>query len=101
MTKRRKRTPAELKEFDEMLEGLKGEEDFYDFYDTVDFHLNPEDEVNALGQSLRTRVQNPGPFDKEWFYQRVQPGTYTVKLLAGDRVFTHKSVILQDYWYDK
>ena len=101
MTKRRKRTPAELKEFDEMLEGLKGEEDFYDFYDTVDFHLNPEDEVNALGQSLRTRVQNPGPFDKEWFYQRVQPGTYTVKLLVGDRVFTHKSVILQDYWYDK
>lgn len=101
MTKRRRRTAEEVAQLERLLKGLKGEEDFYDFYDTVDFYLNPDDEVNALGQSLHTRVQNPGPFEKEWFYQRVQPGTYTVKLLVDDRVFTHKSVILQDYWYDK
>ncbi|MFQ5865576.1 MAG: hypothetical protein ACE5IW_10140 [bacterium] len=101
MTKRRKRTPKEIVQLKEMLEGIKDEEDFYDFYDTVDYYLNPDDEVNALGQSLHTRVQNPGPFDREWLYQRVQPGEYTIKLISDTKVLVRKVQILQDYWYDK
>lgn len=101
MTKRRKRTPAEQERFERRLPFLEEEEDFYDYYDTVDFHLDPEDEVNALGQSLRSRVAYRGPFDKEWLYQRVQPGTYTVKLIVDGLELTEDVRILQDHWYDK
>ena len=71
-----------------------------DYYDTVDFHLDPDDEVNALGQSLHTRVSFGGPFDREWAYQRVQPGRYTIKLIVGDETLTGSVQILQDHWYD-
>ena len=77
------------------------EEDFYDYYDTVDFHLNADDEVDAWGQSQRTRAGGRGPYSREWRYQRVQPGRYTVKLIVGGETLTETADILQDYWYDK
>ena len=101
MTKRRARTSEEKEELKEMLVGIEGEADFFDFYDTVDFFLNPDDEVNALGQSLRTRVQNPGPFDQDWVYQRVQPGEYSIRLIIGGETITRQTKILQDHWYDQ
>lgn len=77
------------------------EEDSYDYYDTVDFYLDPDDEVNALDQSLHTRVSFSGPFDKEWRYQCVQPGRDTVKMIVGDEALTGNVDMLQDLWYDK
>ena len=102
MTKRRsKRSAREAKRVSEEYPSMEEEEDFYDYYDTVDFHLDPDDEVNALGQSLHTRVSFSGPFDKEWRYQRVQPGRYTIKLTVGGETLSGHVDILQDHWYDK
>lgn len=101
MTKRRKRTPEEQERYDRRLKFMETEEDFYDYYDTVDFYLDADDEVNALGQSLHTRVAYSGPFDKDWTYQRVQPGTYTIKLIAGEEERVGRVEILQDYWFDR
>jgi hypothetical protein len=102
MTKRsRKRSPREAERVEVGLPSMEEEEDFYDYYDTVDFHLDPDDEVNVLGQSQHTRVSFGGPFDKEWAYQRVQPGRYTIKLIVGDETLTGNVDILQDHWYDK
>lgn len=77
------------------------EEDFYDYYDTVDFHLNADDEVDAWGQSQRTRAGGSGPYHREWRYQRVQPGRYTIRLKVGGETLTETADILQDHWYDK
>lgn len=101
MTKRRKRTPEEQKEFESRRPFMDEEEDFYDYYDTVDFYLNPDDEVNVLGQSLHTRVGVRGPFDDDWAYQRVPPGEYMVKLTVGSTVLTRKVQILKDRWYKR
>lgn len=101
MTKRRARTTEEKEEMKEILIGIEEESDFFDFYDTVDFFLNSDDEVNSLGQSLRTRVQNSGPFDRDWIYQRVLPGEYTIKLIIGGKTVTQKVQILKDQGLDK
>lgn len=103
MTKRRQRTPEEVEEAEKKIAGPEDYdlEDFYDYYDSVDFHLNADDEVNALGQSLHSRVQNLGPFDRQWFFQRVQPGEYRVKLTVGDQTLIETAEILEDHWFDK
>ena len=101
MTKRRARTTEEKEKLKEILIGIKEESDYFDFYDTVDFFLNSDDEVNSLGQSLRTRVQNSGPFDRDWIYQRVIPGEYTIKLIIGGMTETKKVQIFKDQGLDK
>lgn len=102
MTKRgRKRTAEEVARYDRRL--VEGEtEPFYDYYDTVDYFGDPDEEVDKRGLSLRTRVaRTPGTRGREYVLKRVLPGEYTIKLIAGQKVHLKKSVILQDYWYDK
>jgi hypothetical protein len=38
---------------------------------------------------------------REYVFKRVQPGGYTIKLAVGDNILEGKSVILQDFWYEK
>jgi photosystem II stability/assembly factor-like uncharacterized protein len=102
MTKRgRKRTAEEIARYDRRV--AEGEtEPFYDYYDTVDYFGDPDEEVDKSGLSLRTRVARaPGARGREYVFKRVQPGEYTIKLIAGDKVLIRKSAILQDYWYEK
>jgi photosystem II stability/assembly factor-like uncharacterized protein len=102
MTKRgRKRTPEEVASWDEQV--AKGEkEPFYDYYDTNEHYGEADEEVGRTGLSLRTRVAwEPGMRGREYVFKRVQPGGYTIKLAVGDKVLKRKSVILQDFWYDK
>lgn len=102
MTKRgRKRTPEEIAEWDE--EVAKGEkEPFYDYYDTNEYYGEADEEVARSGLSLRTRVAwEPGMRGREYVFKRVQPGEYTIKLAVGHKILEEKSVILQDFWYDK
>jgi photosystem II stability/assembly factor-like uncharacterized protein len=101
MTKRgRKRTAEEIARYDRRV--TEGEtEPFYDYYDTVDYFGNPDEEVDKRGFSLRTRVARaPGTRGREYVFKRVQPGEYTIKLIAGEKVLIKKSVILQDHWYE-
>jgi photosystem II stability/assembly factor-like uncharacterized protein len=102
MTKRgRKRTPEEIARYDRRV-AQGGTEPFYDYYDTVDFYGDPDDEVGKKGRSLRTRAaRTPGTRGREYVFKRVQPGEYTIKLLAGEKELTKKSVILQDHWYEE
>ncbi len=100
MTKRgRKRTAEEIARYDRRV--TEGEtEPFYDYYDTVDYFGNPDEEVDKRGLSLRTRVARaPGTRGREYVFKRVQPGEYTIKLIAGEKVLIKKSIILQDHWY--
>lgn len=102
MTKRgRKKTPKEIARWDK--EVATGErEPFYDYYDTNEFFGSPDEEVGITGLSLRTRVAwEPGMRCREYVLKRVQPGEYTIRLTIGDKGLTRKSVILQDYWFDK
>jgi len=102
MTKRgRKRTPEEIARWDEQV--AKGEkEPFYDYYDTNEHYGEEDEEVGRTGLSLRTRVAwEPGMRGREYVLKRVQPGEYTIELNVGDKVLKRKSVILQDFWYDK
>jgi photosystem II stability/assembly factor-like uncharacterized protein len=102
MTKRgRKRTPEEIARWDEQV--AKGEkEPFYDYYDTNEYYGEADEEVGRTGLSLRTRVAwEPGMRGREYVFKRVQPGEFTIKLLVGDKILTGKSLILQDFWYDK
>jgi photosystem II stability/assembly factor-like uncharacterized protein len=102
MTKRgRKRTVEEIARYDRRV--AEGEtEPFFDYYDTVDYFGDPDEEVDRNGRSLRTRVaRTPGTRGREYVLKRVQPGEYTIKLLAGDKTLTKTSVILRDYWYEK
>jgi len=102
MTKRgRKRIPEEIERRDEQV--AKGEkEPFYDYYDTNEHYGEADEEVGRTGLSLRTRVAwEPGMRGRDYVLKRVQPGEYTIKLTVGDKVLKRKSVILQDFWYDK
>jgi len=102
MTKRgRKKTPKEIARWDK--EVATGErEPFYDYYDTNEFFGNPGEEVGITGLSLRTRVPwEPGMRGREFVLIRVQPGEYTIKLYVGEAVFSQKSTLLQDHWYDQ
>jgi photosystem II stability/assembly factor-like uncharacterized protein len=102
MTKRgRKRTPEEIARWDEQV--AKGEkEPFYDYYDTNEHYGEADEEVGRFGLSLRTRVAwEPGMRGREYVFKRVQPGEYTIKFMVEDKVLKRKSVILQDFWYDK
>jgi hypothetical protein len=102
MTKRgRKRTAEEIARYDRRV-AEDETEPFYDYYDTVDYFGDPDEEVDKRGLSLRTRVARaPGTRNREYVFKRVQPGEYTVRFITGDKVLTKKSVILQDYWYEK
>jgi hypothetical protein len=102
MTKRgRKRTPEEIARWDEQV--AKGEkEPFYDYYDTNEHYGEADGEVGRFGLSLRTRVAwEPGMRGREYIFKRVQPGEYTIKLAVGDNILKGKSIILQDFWYEK
>ncbi len=102
MTKRgRKRTPEEIVRWDEQV--AKGEkEPFYDYYDTNEHYGEEDEEVGRTGLSLRTRVAwEPGMRGREYVLKRVQPGEYTIELAVGDKVLKRKSVIFQDFWYNK
>lgn len=102
MTKRdRKRTDEEIAKYDRRVAEAETEP-FYDYYDTVDYFGNPDEEVDKTGRSLRTRVARVAEArGREYVYKRVQPGEYTIRLIAGSKVLTKKAVILQDYWYEK
>ncbi len=102
MTKRRKRTREEIIEWEKEQKLLAEDEEFFDYYDTVDYYGDADYEVDKWGRSLRTRVHMPpGLTEREWFYTRVKPGDYTIKLSAAGTVLSGKSVILKDHWYDK
>jgi len=102
MTKRgRKRTAEEIVRYDRRVAEAETEP-FYDYYDTVDYFGDPDEEVDKRGLSLRTRVARaPGSRGREYVFKRVQPGEYTIKCIAGEKVLTKKAAILQDYWYEK
>jgi len=97
----RKRTPEEIAEYDQ--EVATGErEPFYDYYDIVDYYGSPDEEVGKSGLSLRTRVAGePGLRGREYELKRVQPGTYTIKVIVDNKTLTGKSVIQCDHWYDQ
>jgi hypothetical protein len=102
MTKRdRKRTAEEIAKYDE--EVATGErEPFYDYYDTNEFFAEPDEEVGKTGLSLSTRVPwEPGMRGREYVLKRVQPGEYTIVLMAGKTTLKQTAVIMQDHWYDK
>ncbi len=102
MTKRKKRSKEEIKEWEQEQKILAEDEEFFDYYDTVDYYGEADEEVDKWGRSLRTRVhQPPGLTEKEYKYFRVEPGEYTITLEAGGNVFVRKSVILKDYWFEK
>lgn len=102
MTKRgKKKTEEEIAEWDYLMANEE-REPFYDYYDTNEHFGSPEDEVGITGLSLRTRVAwEPGMNGREYEYKRVQPGTYTVKLIVGDKSLEAEAVIMQDFWFDK
>ena len=102
MTKRgQKRTEEEIARYDRRV-AEDETEPFYDYYDTVDYFGDSDEEVDKRGFSLRTRVaRTPGTRGREYVFKRVQPGEYTIKLIAGEKVLTKNSVILRDYWYEK
>ena len=97
----RKKSPEEIARWDEQV--AKGEkEPFYDYYDTNEHYGEADEEVGRTGLSLRTRVAwEPGMRGREYVLKRVQPGEYTIELTVGDKVLKRKSVIFQDFWYDK
>ena len=101
MTRREKRSPAEIIEWEKEQEMLRQEEEFFDYYDTVEYYGPPSEEVDRWGRSLRTRVHHPpGLTQRDYKYFRVKPGEYRVVLKVGSRQVAKKSLILPDYWYD-
>jgi len=100
MTWRRKRTPEEVARWERLQKYLEEDEEFFDYYDTVDWFGDPDEEVDKWGRSLRTRAHHPpGLTEREYAYYRVQPGTYTIALVAGGKIFQREAVILPDFWF--
>ncbi len=72
-----------------------------DYYDTVDFYGPADDEVTMDGRSMRSRVHDPGPTERDFKHFRVPPGEYTIVLTVGDLVMKRTARILADQWYDQ
>ncbi|HJO03507.1 MAG TPA: hypothetical protein QGG47_06010 [Acidobacteriota bacterium] len=57
--------------------------------------------MTADGMSMRTRVDNAGPVERDYRYFRVQPGTYRIVLEVGGRRLQRQAEILADHWFDR
>ena len=67
----------------------------------MDFYGDPDEEVTADGMSMRTRVDNAGPIERDYRYLRVQPGTYRIVLEVGGEQLQGNAAILVDHWFDR
>ena len=101
MTWRQPRSPEEIARWDRRRGRGDRDPQFFDYYDTVDFYGDPDEEVTANGMSMRTRVDNAGPIERDYRYFRVQPGTYRVVLEVDGRQLQGDADILVDHWFDR
>jgi hypothetical protein len=101
MTRREPRTEEERARWDEQQQYREEDQEFFDYYDTVDFFGPADEEVTMDGHSMRTRVHDPGPTERDFKHFRVVPGEYTIVLTVGDLVIKRTARILADQWYDK
>ena len=101
MTRREPRGPEEIARWERRRQFGERDPQFFDYYDTVDFYGDPGDEVTADGMSMRTRVDDPGPLERDYKYFRVQPGTYRIVLEVGGEQLRGQAEILVDHWFDR
>jgi len=101
MTWRQPRDPEGIARWDRRQQFGQRDPQFFDYYDTVDFYGDPDDEVTADGMSMRTRVDDPGPVERDYRYFRVQPGTYRIVLEVGGEQLQAEAEILVDHWFDR
>ena len=101
MTRREPRPEEERARWDERQRYREEEQEFFDYYDTVDFYGPADDEVTMDGRSMRSRVHDPGPTERDFKHFRVPPGEYTIVLTVGDLVMKRTARILADQWYDQ
>ena len=100
MTRREPRPEEERARWDERQQYGEEDQEFYDYYDTVDFYGSADDEVTMDGRSMRSRVHDPGPTERDFKHFRVLPGEYTIVLTVGDQVMKRIARILADQWYE-
>ena len=101
MTERILRTPEEIATWDRRNRFRAEDNEYYDYYDLVDYYGAADEEVTMTGRSMRTRVHDPGPTEREFKHVRVPPGEYTI-VLTVDGVEHRRTVeILQDHWFDR
>lgn len=101
MTRREPRSAEERARWDRRREFGGGDPQFFDYYDTVDFYGDPDEEVTATGMSMRTRVDNAGPVERDYRYFRVQPGTYRIVLEVDGKQLQGHVDISPDHWFDR
>ena len=101
MTWRQPRSPEEIARWDRRRGRGSQDPQFFDYYDTVDFYGDPDEEVTADGMSMLTRVDIPGPIERDYRYNRVQPGTYRVVLEVDGEQLQGQADILMDHWFDQ
>ena len=71
MTRREPRPEEERARWDERQRYREEEQEFFDYYDTVDFYGPADDEVTMDGRSMRSRVHDPGPTERDFKHFRV------------------------------
>ncbi len=101
MTRRQPRSPEEIARWNRRQAFGDQDPQFFDYYDTVDFYGDPDEEVTADGMSMRTRVDNPGPLERDYKYFRVPPGTYRIVLGVDGQQLQGQVDILADRWFDR
>ncbi len=101
MTQRQPRSSEGIARWDRRQEIAPGDPQWFDYYDTVDFYGDPDEEVTADGMSMLTRVDIPGPIERDYRYNRVQPGTYRVVLEVDGEQLQGQANILVDHWFDR
>ena len=101
MTRREPRPEEERARWDEGQQYREADQEFFDYYDTVDFYGAADEEVTMDGYSMRTRVHDAGPTERDFRHFRVRPGEYTIVLTVGDLVMKRTARILADQWYDQ
>jgi hypothetical protein len=101
MTRREPRPEEERARWDRRQQYGDEDQEFYDYYDTVDFYGPADEEVTMDGRSMRTRVHDPGPTERDFKHFRVPPGEYTVVLTVGDLAMKRTARVLADQWFDQ
>jgi hypothetical protein len=101
MTQRQPRSAEGIARWDRRHEIPPEEPQWFDYYDTVDFYGDPDEEVTADGMSMLTRVDNPGPIERDHRYIRVRPGTYRIVLEVGGEQLQGQATIVADHWFNQ